>query len=197
MSSSSAERALKLFYIPDGHRRFAEKRGCSLQEAYTEGFRVLADEILDPLFELNEVAAVDVFCLSNLNLRRRLPPELETFLEEGATALERLCNRCKTYASVRTVGSFLQRNIEIQGASDRLVTFVIGSSIEDDLGCGPVDLFMRSGGELRLSGAPRSIIGSYTQFYSIRKLHPEVRFSDVERCLLEFRERYFRRTDIV
>lgn len=186
---------MKLFYIPDGHRRYAQKMSCSLEEAYNEGLRVLIEEILNPLFQASLVTSVDVFCLSNLNLQRRDERELEGFLRQGPDFLRSLIDRCSHYASIRTVGTYLPENISIKTVPDRQITLVIGSRTADDLGCPPVDIFIRSGGELRLSGAPRSVIGDYTQFYVIDELHPLVRAGHIMHCLKSYRSRYRRSTD--
>ena len=183
---------MRLFYIPDGHRRFAEKAGCSLLEAYRLGYAVLVEEIIEPLFARPDVESLDVFLLSNLNLERRDRDDLDLLRREGEPWLWELVEHCRALASVRTVGSYLERNVEIPGDPRRLLTLVIGCRTSDDVGCGEVDVFLRSGGELRLSGAPRTIVGDYTQFYAIDALHPELRYPDVEECLERYRSRYMR-----
>ncbi|NKL25416.1 hypothetical protein GFL92_01095 [Rhizobium leguminosarum bv. viciae] len=186
---------MNLFYIPDGHRRYAAQTRCTLEESYREGFRVLRDEILDPLFNLPEIEEVGIFCLSNLNLDRREPNELSAFLETGQEELSKLAEHCKGYASVRTVGTYFAKNLLISSSVGRTITFYVGTSIDDNIDCNHVDLFLRSGGQMRLSGAPRQLIGSYTELISIEKLHPELRFSDISDCFARFDQRYFRSTD--
>ncbi len=188
---------MRLFYIPDGHRRYAEAAGCSLVKAYEIGYDVLLHEVIVPLFD-EGVEYVDIFLLSSLNLRRRETSELDALIEHGTPMLHRLIDECRPLASIRTVGTFLPKNIEIPNPStDRELTLVVGSVVDDDIGCQEADLFVRSGGEIRLSGAPRTIVGNYTQFYGLPQLHPELTFADVKQCLDSYRQRYMRRTDAV
>jgi undecaprenyl pyrophosphate synthase len=183
---------VKVFYIPDGHRRYADQVGCSLTAAYRLGYTVLVDELIDPLLALSEIESVDIFLLSDLNLRRRDDRDLEVLCQGGEPLLWELIEHCRTLASVRTVGSYLEYNVQLTGVSSKLVTLVLGCSTGDDVGCGEVDVFLRSGGELRLSGAPRTIIGDYTQLYAIDALHPALRFADVQKILERYRHRYMR-----
>ncbi|MGH3601476.1 MAG: hypothetical protein ACRDQH_14580, partial [Pseudonocardiaceae bacterium] len=183
---------MKLFYIPDGHRRYADRVGCSLVAAYQLGYTVLVNELIDPLLAVSEIEGLDIFLLSNLNLRRRDDRDLEILRQKGEPLLWDLIEHCRALASVRTVGSYLGRNVALAGESSKLVTLVLGCTTGDDVGCGEVDLFLRSGGELRLSGAPRTIIGDYTQLYAIEALHPDLRFEDVQKILDRYRHRYMR-----
>lgn len=183
---------VKVFYIPDGHRRYADRIGCSLAAAYRLGYTVLVDELIDPLLAVSEIESVDIFLLSNLNLRRRDDRDMEILRHEGEPLLWKLIEHCRTLASVRTVGSYLEHNVALAGGSSKLVTLVLGCTTGDDVGCGEVDVFLRTGGELRLSGAPRTIIGDYTQLYAIDALHPALRFADVHKVLERYRHRYVR-----
>jgi undecaprenyl pyrophosphate synthase len=183
---------MRMFYIPDGHRRYADKTGCSLVESYRLGYRVLVDELIRPLFNHTEVKDLDIFLLSNLNLDRRESGDLHVLLEEGKELLSALIDDCRDLASVRTVGSYFPQNLHVKGAAGRMITLVIGCKTADDVGCPEVDIFLRTGGELRMSGAPRSIIGDYTQLYAIDELHPELRFHHVAECLDRYRARYMR-----
>jgi undecaprenyl pyrophosphate synthase len=187
---------MKVFYIPDGHRRYADKVGCSLAVAYRLGYTVLVDEVLDPLLALPEIETVDVFLLSNLNLRRRQAHDMQILHEVGEPLLWELIEHCRPMASVRTVGSYLEHNLRLAGGSAKLVTLVLGCTTSDDIGCGEVDVFLRSGGELRLSGAPRTIIGDYTQLYAIDVLHPELRFAHVKEALERHSRRYMREVPV-
>jgi len=188
---------MKVFYVPDGHRRYAEGAGCSLSVAYRTGYRVLVDELIDPLLRRADVESVDVFLISTLNLQRRDDHDLQVLRDEGEPLLRELIDHCRSLARVRTVGSYLRRNVDLSGGSSKQVTLVLGCATSDDIGCGEVDVFMRSGGELRLSGAPRTIIGDYTQFYAIDALHPELRFADVQRILKKYGNRYMREKDML
>lgn len=188
---------MRIFYIPDGHRRYAEAAGCTLVEAYERGYDVLLDEIIVPLFTTEGVENLDIFLLSSLNLRRRDVGELDALIQYGTPMLHRLIEASVPFASVRTVGTYLPKNIEARGGSDHALTLVLGSTVDDDIGCPEADLFIRSGGEIRLSGAPRTIVGNYTQFYGLPQLHPELRFADIRQCVSSYRQRYMRRTDAV
>ena len=150
--------------------------------AYSRGYDVLVREIIEPLFQCEDVKLLDVFLLSGLNLKRRAESELHELIEHGTPMLWRLIDHCQSIASVRTVGTFLPENIEVRSKLDRQLTLVVGSTASDDIGCDEVDVFMRSGGEIRLSGAPRTIVGNYTQFYGLATLHPELRFGEIEAC---------------
>lgn len=188
---------MKIFYIPDGHRRYADRVGCSLATAYRRGYRVLVDELIDPLLALSEIEAIDIFLLSNLNLQRRQACDMQVLLEEGGQLLWQLIEHCRPLASVRTVGSYLSHNVQLEGGSSKRVTLVLGCTTRDDVGCDEVDVFIRSGGELRLSGAPRTIIGDYTQLYAINAMHPDLRFADVQGVLDRHRYRYMREVSVV
>jgi undecaprenyl pyrophosphate synthase len=183
---------MRMFYIPDGHRRYADRTGCSLVESYRLGYQVLVNELVLPVFERTEVTDLDIFLLSNLNLDRREHNDLDVLLDEGKDLLSSLIDDCRSLASVRTVGSYLPHNLDIPGPSGRTITLVIGCKTADDVGCPEVDIFLRTGGELRLSGAPRTIVGDYTQFYAMDELHPELRFHHVEQCLDRYQARYMR-----
>jgi hypothetical protein len=153
---------------------------------------VLVEEIIEPLFSRPDVESLDVFLLSNLNLERRDRHDLDLLRREGEPWLWELVDHSRRFASVRTVGSYLEQNVELGNDSPPLLTLVLGCRTADDVGCGEVDLFLRSGGELRLSGAPRTVIGDYTQLYAIDALHPELRYADVEECLERYGSRYMR-----
>jgi undecaprenyl pyrophosphate synthase len=187
---------MKMFYIPDGHRRYADQTGCTLAEAYRIGYRVLLDELIRPAFA-EGVERLDVFLLSNLNLHRRDKDELELLLRVGEPLLWQLIEECRLLASVRTLGTYLERNINIPSAPDRQLNLVLGCTTADDIGCAEVDVFIRTGGEIRLSGAPRTIIGDYTQFYGIPVLHPQLRYADIAYCMQHYRMRYMRETEPV
>lgn len=196
MAVSKRGAEMKVFYIPDGHRRYADRTGCSLAAAYEVGYAVLVDELIDPLLEQPEVEGIDVFLLSNLNLRRRDNRDLDILCRQGEPLLWALVEHCRGLASVRTVGSYLDRNVHLPGPGDKLVTLVLGCTTADDVGCGEVDLFLRTGGELRLSGAPRTIIGDYTQFYALDVLHPDLRFADIKAVLDRYHSRYVREVSV-
>lgn len=183
---------MKIFYIPDGHRRYADKVGCSLAQSYHLGHKVLYEELIEPLMALPEVDGLDVFLISNLNMQRRRSDDLRILIEQGEPMLRALIERCERFTSVRTVGSYFPENIHRPTVPGKMLTLVLGCTTDDDVGCGEVDIFLRTGGELRLSGAPRTIIGNYTQFYGIDELHPELRFEHVDRCLRHYRSRYMR-----
>jgi undecaprenyl pyrophosphate synthase len=185
---------MKIFYIPDGHRRYADRMGCSLGESYRIGYDVLHDQLIAPLLARPTVEALDVFLLSNLNLERRRSDDLRILVEQGEPLLHSLIDRCSRFTSVRTVGTYLARNLHLATVPGKMLTLVIGCTTDDDVGCGPVDIFLRTGGELRLSGAPRSIIGNYTQLYAMDELHPDLRIEHVDHCLDHYRARYMRET---
>ena len=183
---------MKIFYIPDGHRRYADQKLCSLAESYRVGYRALVEELIEPVLALDYVSRLDVFLLSNLNLRRRDRDDLEMLLRHGERMLWELVDHCRPLASIATYGTYLTRNISYAGRADKQLNLVLGCTTDDDIGLSEVDLFIRTGGEIRLSGAPRTIIGNYTQFYGIPELHPNLRFEHIVGCLSHYRTRYMR-----
>ncbi|TBG85553.1 hypothetical protein ELG69_16310 [Rhizobium leguminosarum] len=190
-------RRLKIFYIPDGHRRFAAKFGLSLEESYRTGIRVLEDEVIPPLLSDARVDELLVFCLSRQNLVRRDEAELQSFIRVGTEMLSELADRCARHWAVSTLGSVLHDNLTLGQTNDKSLKFLIGSGIDDADQLPEVDLFFRSGGELRLSGAPRCLIGNDTQFYTLEKLHPELVRGDIIALMDKYRARYVRSTDTV
>ena len=185
---------MHVFYIPDGHRRFAELRGRELSDAYALGIEVLWTEVVNPLLSNTPVSSIDVFCLSNQNMRRRDRSELQTFLARGEEMLEPFISLCTSIARVETLGDYLKKNVVLNPDAPKTLRLLIGSGI-DDVEVSTADIFIRSGGELRLSGAPRALIGNYTQFYCIDELHPEVKFASFEAILSRYQNRYVRATD--
>jgi undecaprenyl pyrophosphate synthase len=183
---------MKIFYIPDGHRRYADRQGCSLVESYRLGYQKLVEELIEPALALPYVSQLDVFLLSNLNLQRRDQGELEILLRHGEPMLWELVEHCRPLASIRTLGTYLAKNFDLAGPPDKQLNLVLGCTTEDDIGLGEVDVFIRTGGEIRLSGAPRTIIGNYTQFYGIPELHPDLKFEQILGCLNHYRTRYMR-----
>jgi len=198
--TEDSRRNFSVYYIPDGHRRYASRKRCSLGVAYQLGAKVLVDEVILPLLQSKDVASLTVFCLSNVNLSVRENAELKSFIDVGHDILKLLIKRCQKFASVRTVGSYLKTNIYITCAKTNpafRLTLIIGSTIDDDLGLAPVDIFIRSGGGLRLSGTPRQLIGDYTEFYKIKNLHPTVKSAAILDCIRQYKCRYKSKTDRV
>src|SRR5438093_8901036 len=105
--------SMKILYIPDGHRRYADREKCSLAQAYRDGFRALVEEFIHPLFSRGDVDGIAVFLLSNLNLVRRTPSDLKTLLEQGSGLLDDLVARFTPVAHIRSHGSYLHRNIDL------------------------------------------------------------------------------------
>ena len=113
-----------------------------------------------------------------------------------AGLLNGVVERCSRFANVKTVGNFLDKNISvIHSPESPTVRFFIGNSIEDTEDIEPVDLFIRSGGQLRLSGAPRALLGDNTELCSIPTLHPRIRFDEICKVLDVYGSRYFRHSD--
>lgn len=188
--------SLSIFYTPDGHRRFAEAEGVSLVSAYRTGVEVLVREFIVPIIDSYDIESIDIFCLSRRNLLIRKENELADWLRVGREMLDEVVETCSSFANIRTVGDFLPKNLRVDRAIDApTVRFFIGSSIEDTDEIFPVDLFIRSGGGLRLSGAPRALLGDDTEILSIATLHPYVRFNDVREVIHAYESRYLRRTD--
>jgi len=165
---------------------------CSLVESYRKGYEVLVTELIDPLFDIAAVTGLDIFLISSLNMDRRTSYDLDVLRSHGEPMLHELIDRYTGRIAIRTVGTYLEKNIELPADSDKLLTLVLGSRTGEDIGCPEVDVFLRTGGELRLSGAPRTIIGDYTQLYAIPTLHPDLRFSEVKDVLDNYRRRYMR-----
>jgi undecaprenyl pyrophosphate synthase len=183
---------MKVFYIPDGHRRYADRVGCTLSQAYQVGYEVLSREVIGPLLSRADIDDVDIFLLSSLNLQRRDSQDLRTLLVDGEEMLAMLVETFRPLARIRTHGTYLKRNWDIVSPAKKTLNLLIGTHSTDSVDCAQVDVFMRSGGEIRLSGAPTMLIGPYTQFYGIDALHPELTFADVARCLQHYAGRYMR-----
>lgn len=188
--------SLSIFYTPDGHRRFAESEGISLTSAYKIGVEVLVREIIEPVIREHEIDILDIFCLSNRNLHIREESELTDWLSIGQKMLGEVVETCSHFANVKTVGSYFPENLNVETSlSAPTVRFFIGTSIEDKDGILPVDIFIRSGGELRLSGAPRALLGDDTELYSIPTLHPCIRYEEIHDVICSYKTRYIRNSD--
>ena len=188
--------SLSIFYTPDGHRRFAEEERISIASSYRTGVNVLVEEIIEPTIGRFSIERMDIFCLSNRNLLNRDTGELDDWLSVGIEMLNGVVERCSRFANVKTVGNFLDKNISvIHSPESPTVRFFIGNSIEDTEDIEPVDLFIRSGGQLRLSGAPRALLGDNTELCSIPTLHPRIRFDEICKVLDVYGSRYFRHSD--
>ena len=188
--------SLSIFYTPDGHRRFAEEERISIASSYRTGVNVLVEEIIEPTIGRFSIKRMDIFCLSNRNLFNRDTGELDDWLSVGIEMLNGVVERCSRFANVKTVGNFLDKNISvIHSPESPTVRFFIGNSIEDTEDIEPVDLFIRSGGQLRLSGAPRALLGDDTELCSIPTLHPRIRFDEICKVLDVYGSRYFRHSD--
>lgn len=187
---------LSIFYTPDGHRRYAEEERISIASSYRVGINVLVEEIIQPTIGRFNIERLDIFCLSNRNLLIRDTGELDDWLSVGMDMLHGVVERCSRFANVKTVGSFLEKNISaIHAPESPTVRFFIGNSIEDTEDITPVDLFIRSGGQLRLSGAPRALLGDDTELCSISTLHPRIRFDEICKVLDAYGSRYIRPSD--
>jgi undecaprenyl pyrophosphate synthase len=186
--------SISMFYIPDGHRRFAQQKNISLLDAYVLGYEVLLDQIIRPAIRSAHFHRLDIFLLSNLNLKRRDTADLNDLLKIGHVLLEKLVDETLPIAAVSTYGTYLSHNIKSSNSTLPLVNFYLGTSVDYNPGLEKVDIFIRSGGEMRLSGAPLSLIGDYTQFYSIEKLHPELTYQDIYSCYSRFCDRYMKET---
>lgn len=189
--------SLSIFYTPDGHRRFATEEGISISESYKTGVAVLMEEMIEPIIREYSIDHLHIFCLSNRNLVNRNADELGDWLTVGKELLDDIVGRCLTFANISTVGSYLPQNINItQSPHLPTVRFFIGNSIEDTKDISPVDLFIRSGGQMRLSGAPRALLGDDTEICSISTLHPRIRFPEVRSVIDSYFSRYIRFSDV-
>ena len=182
---------MHIFYIPDGHRRYAKREKLSLEQVYEQGYRVLRDEVVGPLCKDPSISRIGVFLLSKLNLQKRSKDDLSTLLKAVERLTPRLCQDLKQLCVIRVVGGYYpcQATDAIAPTTGPIVELYIGSDTDDAVE-GPTDLLVRSGGTLRLSGAPRALIGPYTEFQSLAKLHPEVRACDIRAIVSEFVQRY-------
>jgi len=71
---------MQIFYIPDGHRRYAVRTKTELSAVYELGFRTLRDEIVPPICADMRIERLCVFLLSRLNLQRRSTDDLKELL---------------------------------------------------------------------------------------------------------------------
>lgn len=187
---------LSIFYTPDGHRRFASEEGISIPASYKAGVAVLVEEIIEPTISEYRIDRLDIFCLSNRNLINREASELGDWLTVGMELLNQVVEHCSTFANIATIGSYLPKNLSVTHSPDApTVRFFIGNSIEDTEDIRPVDIFIRSGGQMRLSGAPRALLGDDTEICSIPTLHPRIKFRDMCAVIDAYRARYIRYSD--
>ncbi len=188
--------SISIFYTPDGHRRFASEEGISISASYIAGIAVLMDEIIEPTINEFCVNRLDIFCLSNRNLIYRESGELDDWLSVGMELLGQVVERCSQFANVKTVGNYLQNNLNVMRSPEApTVRFFIGNSIEDTVDIEPVDLFIRSGGQLRLSGAPRALLGDDTEICPVQTLHPRIKFREMRTVIDGYHSRYIRYSD--
>lgn len=188
--------SLSIFYTPDGHRRFASEEGISISAAYKAGVAALVDEIIEPTINEYSIDRLDIFCLSNRNLINREAGELDDWLTVGMELLDQVVEHCSTFANIATVGSYLPNNLSLIRSPDApTVRFFIGNSIEDTEDIRPVDIFIRSGGQMRLSGAPRALLGDDTEICSIPTLHPRIKFREMRAVIDAYHARYIRYSD--
>lgn len=181
---------MKIFYIPDGHRRFANREHISLVQSYEAGYRVLIDEIIHPLFAHTGVDHIGVFLLSALNLRRRESADLRQLLHSLDRLVPALERDLSKVCQVRIFDRRLKGSFQNHTVTGPILDLFLGSDIDDDIEMGEVDLFLRSGGGLRLSGAPKKLLGSYTELYSLEKLHPDLKAYDILNVVNKYRNRY-------
>lgn len=181
---------MKVFYIPDGHRRYAEREGMSLTSAYEIGYRVLIDEIIYPLVTDVEATDIGVFLLSSLNIKRRAKPDLTELLDTLDRLIPRLRKEVEGLCSVCVFGR--RGKYEMGGRAYFLPTLslFVESDTDDPSPMGEVNLFIRSGGAMRLSGAPRSLIGPYTEMLPLESLHPDLRRSQILAAVMKYQQRY-------
>lgn len=185
--------ATRVFYIPDGHRRFAKAEGISLSQAYHMGYRVLIDEVIEPMFSTFEVGYLGVFLLSGLNLRRRNDFELNELLANLEVLIPLLQHELRHRCRVRVIDR--RQAAQIFPCHEApLLDLFLASETEDPLPVGPMDLFFRTGGGLRLSGAPRALLGPYTELFSVEKLHPQLKCNDIDEIFNRYRTRYMAET---
>jgi undecaprenyl pyrophosphate synthase len=183
---------MHFFYIPDGHRRYSEQNSLSLRQGYERGYLVLRDEVLFPLCENPNISRVGVFLLSKLNLQKRTSEDLAALLMAVQEFVPRLCQDLERRCLIRVFGnhSVKQSINRTETSTGIIVDLYVGSDTDDPVLDGPADLLARSGGTLRLSGAPRALIGPYTEFFGLQKFHPDVKACDIEQIVSAFVQRY-------
>lgn len=184
------EVSMKIFYIPDGHRRYAAREGISLAKAYSVGYRVLIDEVIYPLATKIGATNIGVFLLSSLNMQRRESTDLEELLKSLDELIPALQRETEGLCRTRIFGRQVFHQIDTTSSSLPTLDLFVGSGIEDPSPIGEVDLFLRSGGGLRLSGAPRALIGSYTELQMLQPLHPDLKRVDTLDAVQRYRDRY-------
>jgi undecaprenyl diphosphate synthase len=195
--------------IPDGHRRWAKKRGVSFPRAYDIG---LAKGI-DILMHLCEhgVKCISMYALSNDNYERRPREEIEAFISQISESMNAVTPKLLAgEIQVRIIGNIdglLQehqkkiRNIE--GVLSRIrspraeMNVLVNYSLSWDLSgtqgkqhtedIRDCDLVFRSGGVKRLSGfLPKQ--SAYAELFFTPKLWPDVTCADFDTVISEYRK---------
>jgi undecaprenyl diphosphate synthase len=92
--------------IPDGNRRFAQKIGTDLFEAYNAGFKK-AEDVFDWVLEVPTITRATVYALSTENFKRRTEDELKILTELFNYYFRKLADDKKIHNSqvrVRIIG---------------------------------------------------------------------------------------------
>lgn len=181
---------MNVFYIPDGHRRFSTRENIPLKKSYEIGYRVLIDEVIHPLITDIKANSVGIFLLSSLNITRRNKEDLHELLNAIDKFVPLLKNETSNFCSIRIFGHRYPNESRIVESNLPTLYLFIESEADDFSPLGQVDLFIRSGGAMRLSGAPRELIGPYTEMMTIDKLHPDLSRDDILTTAYRYNARY-------
>lgn len=201
--------------IPDGNRRYAQKKGLSLSTAYRAGYDRLRD-ILYALLDLG-VEYVSIYAMSRDNCMKRSPPELTVLysLIEAAVndfrADEKLRDhgvRLRVFGDLELLPSKLSSLVkgleeETRNRANHTLAVALCYSTRWEINSlppgtrsfetlPPLDLVIRTGGRRRLSDF-FMVNSSYAEIYFTDLLWPEFNRDELSRALEWFhsQERLF------
>ncbi len=203
-------------YIPDGHRRYAQKHKISLEEAYAKGGENIARII--KWLSKKGVSDISIFILAEHNLNRReeevlaiakgaryviehyfiTDPEIMKFKFDVVTTEEGgLVSKVKAH--------FLEIAEATKDNDETRVNFLVGYSGETEVTTAlesnpqtyrelvglsrlkPIDIIIRADPIIRLSESPILPIHKNTAFFATRNLNPEVTTKDLKKILEDYR----------
>ena len=193
--------------IPDGNRRWANKRGISLNEAYRRGLDKLI-QVIDHLFDRN-IKYVTVYAMSMDNCKRRGKLELAILRRISRIAFRKVMSNQRIRSGEARVtvlgepglvgGEIEEMAREVMEKSrwgqDYNLTILycysgrweierarLGYTPASLIMLPPLDLVIRTGGYPRLSGF-LPLLADYTELYSTTTLWPDITLEEVDRAL--------------
>ncbi len=210
---------MNLGIIADGNRRWAKSHNLSVDKGHQKGFEVITDEILKACIEDKDCTALTVYGFSTENWKRspleianlmKIYLEMcntwETLFKKNPVKLV-WCGRRdrlnmvlknkleKIEAETKHVKNFTLYLCLDYGGQDEIERAVISAKNAGDvtkfteyLEVPSLDIVVRTGGEKRLSNFC-VWQSAYAEFFFVDKFLPELLKSDIEKILLDFKNR--------